>query len=419
MSERPRKKVRVNSVAVGVEVLETRLDVAVAQGIGPDQLAAAEGVRRLLRRAQDAAYGIDPSPGPISRWWSGALVEAGYQNLHAARAQMIDVYDDADIEAEIPAAVARSQQTLHRDDPRRALIDALRVQAIARQRAFLRRAIEDAYDSLDRQHERLRSFRNIILLLALCIAVLVGITIIGVSSKPSIMPLCFAADGSSADGIRLNCPTGTNVPSPSSGDIMVVALLGLLGGALAAAMSIRNLRGTSTPYDVPVGLALLKVPLGAFTAILGLVAIQGDFVPGLSALDSQQQILAYALVLGYAQQVFTYSLDRRAQTLLNDLPAKDASTPPAGGIAFATAPVATPAARTPDPLAVPSQFVPAAGASTSNGANGASADASRPAPTIDLEPAEPEYEAPPPDDESVIQDDGSTTQPNVPIGDHR
>ncbi len=184
MSERPRKKVRVHSVAVGVEVLETRLDVAVAQGIGPDQRAAAEGVRRLLRRAQDAAYGVDPSPGPISRWWSGALVEAGYQNLHAARAQMIDVYDDAEIEAEIPAAIARSQQTLHRDDPRRALIDVLRVQAVARQRAFLRRAIEDAYDSLDRQHERLRSFRNIILLLALCIAVLVGITIVGVAYNP-------------------------------------------------------------------------------------------------------------------------------------------------------------------------------------------------------------------------------------------
>ena len=48
---------------------------------------------------------------------------------------------------------------------------------IARQRAFLRRAIEDSYDALDRQHERVRSFRNIILLLALCIAVLVLITI--------------------------------------------------------------------------------------------------------------------------------------------------------------------------------------------------------------------------------------------------
>ena len=109
----------------------------------------------------------------------------------------------------------------------------------------------------------------------------------------------------------------------------MVALLGLLGGALAAAVSIRNLRGTSTPYDVPVALALLKVPLGAFTAIVGLVALQGSFVPGLSALDSQQQILAYALVLGYAQQVFTFSLDRRAQTLLDGLPAKDPTVAPA------------------------------------------------------------------------------------------
>ena len=421
MSERPRKKVRVHSVAVGVEVLETRLDVAVAQGIGPDQRAAAEGVRRLLRRAQDAAYGVDPSPGPISRWWSGALVEAGYQNLHAARAQMIDVYDDAEIEAEIPAAIARSQQTLHRDDPRRALIDVLRVQAVARQRAFLRRAIEDAYDSLDRQHERLRSFRNIILLLALCIAVLVGITIVGVAYNPEIMPLCFAADGSSADGIRLNCPTGTDVTSPSGGDIVVIALLGLLGGALAAAVSIRNLRGTSTPYDVPVALALLKVPLGAFTAILGLVAIQGDFVPGLSALDSQQQILAYALVLGYAQQVFTYSLDRRAQTLLNDLPGKDASTAPAGaGTSWPSPPPVLPMGPSgPDAAMVPPQFVPAAGGNgANNGSSGAGSDATK-ASTIDLEPAEIQFEPPPPDDDDVVQDDGSTTLPNVPIGDHR
>ena len=61
-----------------------------------------------------------------------------------------------------------------RRPPTRCWSTSLRIQAVARQRAFLRRAIEDAYDALDRQHERLRSFRNIILLLALCIAVLIG-----------------------------------------------------------------------------------------------------------------------------------------------------------------------------------------------------------------------------------------------------
>jgi hypothetical protein len=60
--------------------------------------------------------------------------------------------------------------------------------------------------------------------------------------------------------------------------------------------------------------------LGALTAILGLVAIQGMFIPGLSQLDSQGQILAYALVLGFAQQALSRLLDKQAQILLEGLP---------------------------------------------------------------------------------------------------
>ena len=409
MRNRDGKRALVPAAAVAVEVLETRLQVAVAQGLAPDQCAAADGVRRLLGKARDAAYGLDPRPGPVSRWWRGTLVEAAYQNLHAARAQMIDVYDDAEIAAEIPAAVARSQQTLHRDDPRRLLAAALSRQGLVEQRAFLRRAIEDAFDALDRQHERLRSFRNIILLLALCIAVLVGVTVLVVSQRPSIMPLCFAASGTSIDGILENCPTGTHVAGPDSLDVVVVALLGLLGGALAAAVSIRNLRGTSTPYDVPVALALLKVPLGAFTAILGLVAIQGKFVPGLSALDSQQQILAYALVLGYAQQVFTFTLDRRAQTLLEGVPSKDPmSTPAAGPSIELPAPAPAPAPVSGPPAGpLPRQGGPM------NGAGPVPDDAD----AVVLHP-EPSYAPPPPDDD-VVQDDGRDVLPGVPVGDHR
>lgn len=48
-----------------------------------------------------------------------------------------------------------------------------------------------------------------------------------------------------------------------------------------------------------------KVPAGALTAVAGILLLGGEFVPGLSELDSQRQILAYALVLGYAQQPAT------------------------------------------------------------------------------------------------------------------
>jgi hypothetical protein len=153
-----------------------------------------------------------------------------------------------------------------------------------------------------------------------------------VSLFPNVMPLCFPREVVTSSGppvltaqVNFNCPTGTNTLRPQHGDVLVVGLLGLLGGALASSFSIRHLKGSTAPYDVPTALAMLKVPLGAFTAILALVAIRGDFVPGLSNLDSQEQILAYALVFGYAQQLLTRLLDQQAQTLLGALPSKDAA----------------------------------------------------------------------------------------------
>ena len=142
------------------------------------------------------------------------------------------------------------------------------------------------------------------------------------------------------------------IATPRGADILIVAVLGALGGALAATLSIRNLKGTSTPYDVPVALAALKVPMGALTAILGLVAIQGEFIPGLSELDSQGQILAYALVFGFAQQALSRLLDQQAQSLLEGLPggtnvapapsAHDSLAPAGGGTLAPTAPPAHP-----------------------------------------------------------------------------
>ena len=231
--------------------------------------------------------------------------------MHTARTQMIDLYDENELQAEIPSVVARANASLHRDDPRQLTVEELRKDTPAVRRARIRRLVGDSYERLDLEHAQLRSFRNILLSAAAFLILITLGTIVFVSINPELMPLCFPGA----------CPT-SNGPTahPQSTDIQVVAVLGALGGALAATLSIRNLKGTSTPYDVPVALAALKVPLGALTAILGLVAIQGMFIPGLSQLDSQGQILAYALVLGFAQQAFSRLLDKQAQTLLEGLP---------------------------------------------------------------------------------------------------
>jgi hypothetical protein len=102
-------------------------------------------------------------------------------------------------------------------------------------------------------------------------------------------------------------------------DIAVVMLLGLAAAAVTGAAGLRHMRGSSTPFAVPVALIALKLPTGALTALSGLLLINGGFVPGLSALDSSGQILAWALIFGAAQQLVTGLVDKRAQSVLDSV----------------------------------------------------------------------------------------------------
>jgi hypothetical protein len=66
---------------------------------------------------------------------------------------------------------------------------------------------------------------------------------------------------------------------------------------------------------IPLLLALLKLPLGALTAVIGILLIHGGFVPGLTALDTPAQIAAWAVVFGAAQQAVSQLLDNQAGRL--------------------------------------------------------------------------------------------------------
>jgi hypothetical protein len=107
----------------------------------------------------------------------------------------------------------------------------------------------------------------------------------------------------------------------------VVELVGLTAAAIAAAAAIRRIKGSSERYGIPLALASLKLPTGAITAFLGLLLMRGQFVPGLSALDTSAQILAWALVFGYAQQLFTRLVDQQGQNVLEAVRGADKEQP--------------------------------------------------------------------------------------------
>jgi hypothetical protein len=327
--------------------------------------AILEGVASLLTASLQAAQGADPEYRTVKSWWRGTSIEAAFRKSHQAEAELARLYSDVELEAESPAAVARTDLALNRDDPMRAQATRLlTLEAGPEKRALLAKVIQVGHEAGDGSHARLRNFRNILLSTSCCMALLVLAFAVVVFFHPSAVPLCFQPGATSGGGgVTTACPSGGQHASPL--DVVVVAVLGLLGGALSAAVSIRNLRGTSTPYDLPIALALLKVPAGALTAIGALIAIRGQFVPGLSALDTQEQILAYALVFGYAQQLLTGLIDKRALGLLDSVPSKDAEQ--ARPQLSAVTPVATgdgrrPATRAAAPAEAPAAVTANAGA---------------------------------------------------------
>jgi hypothetical protein len=189
-----------------------------------------------------------------------------------------------------------------------------------------------------REVTQLRSFKRVLQLTAMLM--MLGAIGLGVFAAiwPDKLPMCFSPSNT------IVCTTSTTAivgvpdkavagqPSTVSParidsamrrtadgwDIPIVEGVGLLAAALAAAASLRGISGSSKPFGLPIALALLKLPTGAVTAVFGLLLMRGGFVPGLSDLDSSGQIIAWAVVLGYSQQLLTRFVDQRAQTVLDN-----------------------------------------------------------------------------------------------------
>jgi len=386
-------------VQADISMIRERLTVAEARGLAPDEQVAVDAVEAALRTVERK---ISTRRTPIT-WAQGSVIEAVYEQLHAARVMMVDVMDEVELRAEVPGVVASAQQVLHPDDPRRLSASAFAGMDVPALQASLRRLMDESYDAADRQYQQLRRFRNIVMSAGLLVFVLVVVLMIFISRNPSYFPLCFdtpLVPDKPADNL-LNCPTAAGVPGPQKYDVVVLALLGLMGGVLSGIVTIRNLNRSAAPYDAPVALAFLKLPVGALTAVGGIALIQGGFVPGLTSLDTQNQILTYALLFGAAQHLITRLLDQKAQDLLDAVPAKGAG--------------ADPGKPTPPGAPDPTTAAVSAGEPEEGETDTVVAQV-----MAEPEDPEPEYAPSPYDDgdDDTVQDDESPVMPAAPEEDH-
>jgi hypothetical protein len=334
-------KHELNALPAGRTRAQREFKVAVGDAV-QDHLRAA---CRFAAWDEEDKDDQGPSVGrQFNEWWTGASCEGAYVNLHEAEIALAQLLPEDEVQAAIPTTVARLQ-TMDVTDPRRRAAETLLADNLprAQRRAAFQSAVRTGLELIDQQHARLRGFRNIVLTTTAGLMLLVVAMCVVGAWKPDAIPLCFGPEPTTATGqpaapvqgpVGVACPSEEAPPTPGTqprrlpapGDVTLVALLGLMGGGLSGALAIRHLQGSSTPYDVPVALSLLKLPSGALLALVGLLFVRGGFVPGLSQLDSQPQILAYAFLFGSAQQLVTRLIDRQAQDILTKVPSKEPTT---------------------------------------------------------------------------------------------
>ncbi|GGU81033.1 hypothetical protein GCM10010260_11680 [Streptomyces filipinensis] len=235
----------------------------------------------------------------------------------------------------MPAILGTVRENLPSNDLRRKAVESIAEGISAKKSTLTESDRETVLDTLAAANQarttktiRIRDFVRIVSIVSLLLtAVAVGVAALG-AYRPTAVPLCFVPQ-TPAGGYFTVCPLGVasggdpafpNTRATDPADYLVVQIIGLVSAGLAAATALHQMRGSTTPYNVSLALAALKLPTGALTAPLGLLFIHGGFIPGLSALDSSAQVIAWAIVFGYSQQILTRLVDNQAKSILGDPP---------------------------------------------------------------------------------------------------
>ncbi|WP_158167761.1 hypothetical protein [Mycolicibacterium smegmatis] len=318
--------------------------------------ALSGAIRSHLEAVRDAADGKRATSGRrMWAWRNGPLLERSMSNLDAAEAQLLNLAPPEYLAGQMPSLLRHVQRHLRTSDPGRQELERLvkslagldretQNDVVTRERDKIVATVRAASSEGMRENLRLRSFRNIVVSTTILLSLLAVALGIITFYQPTLLPLCFTPRD--ANQITVVCPTNQSppitpqragVPVPPNArdidyvvadtvtpmDVVVIELVGLLAAAIASAAMISHVKGSSERYGIPVALAALKLPTGALTAVLGLLLMRGQFIPGLNALDNPGQIVAWGLVFGYAQQLFTRLIDQQGQTVLNSVRSAD------------------------------------------------------------------------------------------------
>ena len=285
--------------------------------------------RMVLECVRDAVGYASQSSTPW-RWLSGSHNEGAWTRLHSADELLVELMSPTRLASFAPQVAETCRRALPPSDPQRAAVERI-VRAVSKNppaklgdtaRGVMRDALHAAYARNEKRYQKARALRNKTIAIAAFLLALTLAAIVTGAWRPKAIPVCLQGEPAGSQV----CPTGRS--TPTGGDVALVAAVGAVAAAISAA---RALMGTSRRvgvYSAVAAQGALKIVLGALLAIVGLTLLRAGWVPGVDDVDTGAEIVAWALLFGYAQQVLTGLLDQRAEAALAPPDPQDAEPVP-------------------------------------------------------------------------------------------
>ncbi|MHB9858372.1 hypothetical protein [Streptomyces sp. YIM S03343] len=258
---------------------------------------------------------------------SGRQIDRALANVHEAEVAILRILPENELKWKALPALVHARLHLDRSDARLQQLE-WRLQTPSGEfkklpnadRELLAGTLHAAYQAEEADRARVRNFTQMVWWATIVmIGIAVGFSTWVKVGSPDIARLFCFPDNPDLIASRRNpnvCPLGGK---PSWEGVWFIEFTGALAAAVAGAVSLRKVRGTSGPFHVTTSLLVLRLPVGALTAVIGILLLSGSFVPGLTALDTSVQIVAWAAAFGILQESVTHAVDRQGQNLLDNV----------------------------------------------------------------------------------------------------
>jgi hypothetical protein len=236
--------------------------------------------------------------------WTGSGSEAGWAALHNADENLLLVAHSDVVRAyalQMRSFVKACQRadatgTAYRGVMKRLLAGA----PIERgDRNLLRELRREENDDWELARARLRVFRNILTsTIAFLVLVLIVLAVWG-AHDPGVLVLRSGAE-------------------PRPADIALVEVMGGFGGLFSGVAAVRALQSFQRSYGLPLAQAVLKIPAGATSALVGMLLVQHQLFSAFKPIG-WDAAPAYAFLFGVGQVAITRRVDSRAADLSADM----------------------------------------------------------------------------------------------------